>query len=757
MMKAIRQLMQFQRALPRVINQKILSTGLLLLVFLLLPGCGEDTFTGDSQATGSTTTTTPTNSTNTVTGASVASIQLLTSSPSLGSSPTDSVDISAIVKDTNNNLVSGVDVVFSSNGGDLTVTQGQTSVSGVAIANLTTASDPTNRTITVTAISGTVTSTINIAVTGTTLAVSGATSLVFGDTSTLTVTAKDSDGQGLINQDLTVTSGNGNTLSASTITTGTGGQATVNITGTQGGNDTITVTGLGTTATYVISVSSDQFTFTSPTVANLLNLDIGVPHTVTVNWNQSGAPVVGQTVTFSTTRGAFSSNTMATDGSGNATVTITSSNAGPATITASTTASGPTSSIQAEFVAVIADQLSLQADKTSIGPNGEQATLTAVVRDPNNNLVKNIRVNFTIYDDVSNGSISTPTDTTDSQGRGSTIYTSTSATTSKDGVVIIASVEGQICGDPAAAIANSLCDVVYLTVAQNELFVVLGTSNTIGGTSLLYKYPYTVLVTDSGGNAVADTEVVLTLEPELYETGWLVWNSTVGVWFQNVESACGNEDVNRDGVLDAGEDVNGSLILEPRNVATVPITVTTDESGFANFTVDYAKQFALWVNVTLTASAGVAGTESSSSVSFWLPASATDMKNRDNPPSYLSPYGATSSCTELRETIPYNVFAEEDTSIVVYWRSVSQALTYNVYRLAGASCPITAANIGSATQIAADQSTTFYVDSGAVALSSYCYAITGNFPLGILDPLDTRNLSATEGPVSESSNIVVAP
>ena len=165
----------------------------------LASGCGDDAFTGQSEGDTSSTTT-PGNTTNPVTGASVASIQLLTSSPSLGSSPTDSVTISAIVKDTNNNLMQGVDVIFSSNDGDITTTQPTTSATGVASASLTTASDPSNRTITVRATAGTITSTIDVAVTGTELSIGGLSSLVINSTSSLTIIARDSDGQGLSNQ-----------------------------------------------------------------------------------------------------------------------------------------------------------------------------------------------------------------------------------------------------------------------------------------------------------------------------------------------------------------------------------------------------------------------------------------------------------------------------------------------------------------------------------------------------------------------------
>jgi hypothetical protein len=188
--------------------------------------------------------------------------------------------------------------------------------------------------------------------------------------------------------------------------------------------------------------------------------------------------------------------------------------------------------------------------------------------------------------------------------------------------------------------------------------------------------------------------------------------------------------------------------------------VTTDDTGFAQFTIDYAKQFALWVNVTLTATAGVSGTESSSTVNFWLPASVEDMSAEDSPPSYRSPFGATSACNEVRETIPYNVSATADTAVVVYWRPVDQASNYNVYRFpGGGSCggSLTAADLGGATKIASNLSTEFYVDSSALTGSSYCYAITANFVSGILDAADTRNVSATEGPPSDATQVVVAP
>ena len=738
----------------------------------LASGCGDDAFTGQSEGDTSSTTT-PGNTTNPVTGASVASIQLLTSSPSLGSSPTDSVTISAIVKDTNNNLMQGVDVIFSSNDGDITTTQPTTSATGVASASLTTASDPSNRTITVRATAGTITSTIDVAVTGTELSIGGLSSLVINSTSSLTIVARDSDGQGLNNQTLNVTSSNTNavTVGSPTVTTTTGGQATLAVNAVGSGNATITVSGLGATATIAISVTAAQFTMTFPGADANGDLEISVYEQIQVEWlNDAGSPETGQTIVFSSTRGTFfdgvagSPTTSAvTDGAGIATIYIFSNNAGPADIGAST-GGGPSVSENREFIATAPDSLSIQADRTTIGPNGEQATLTAVVRDSDNNLVKNIDVRFSIVQDNSGGQISDAISTSDSQGRATSIYTSSSATTARDGVLVQAKVDGVDC-----ATTPDQCDSVYLTVAQNELFVVLGTGNKIEvKDDIIYQYPYTVLVTDSGGNAVANTNVVISLEPEIYATGWNFWVTPFGRYLQHITAKCENEDLNRDGVLDTGEDFNSNYTLEPRNVASAPSIVTTDEFGFAKFYVEYSKQFAWWVNVTLTATAGVAGTESLDAVNFWLPALIDDVTNEDSPPSYVSPFGATSTCDEIREIIPYAVYGEpgdaQDSGILVGWQPVSQALGYNIYRADAGNCPINQADINvTATKLNTTLNTSnLYLDSAAATTFDYCYAVSAEFGINVLDPADTRNINVNvdgsgEGPLSLTSDIIGAP
>jgi hypothetical protein len=95
------------------------------------------------------------------------------------------------------------------------------------------------------------------------------------------------------------------------------------------------------------------------------------------------------------------------------------------------------------------------------------------------------------------------------------------------------------------------------------------------------------------------------------------------------------------GILDTGEDRNGDGVLTPGNVVSVtPGTVQTDATGRATVSLIYGENFAPWVEVRLTASAVVAGTESRRDAEFVLNGSAEDFSKEDNPPAgVVSPFG----------------------------------------------------------------------------------------------------------------------
>ena len=602
----------------------LMRNAIVVLAAVMLAACGEDGFFG-SGATG--------------TASSLGSITLLVSSPQLGSSGSKTVNITAIAKDSNNVLLADVPVVFSADSGSLVVTSSTTNAAGQATATLDPGGDYTNRTITITVVAGTITQTTTVNVTGTTLAISGETSMTQGATTTLTIVLRDSDSNPIPGKAVTVSSNPAvTTLSSALLTTDSNGQVTVNVTAANFGTDTINASSQGATATHGLTISGDQFQFTTPSSAADINL--GVCQAVTINWLQSGVAVAdGTTVSFSATRGTLNSDngctvtaTSATTTGGNATLYISSLNAGPSTITAQDQATGtPSASLAVNFVATVPATMALQVDKATIGTNdpgqtNEQATITAVVRDANNNLVKGQVVRFSLTDQ-SGGNLTTATSTTDSLGRASTAYVSSASTTAKDGVVISAYVET----------TPAINDTISLTVAQAALFVRLGTANNVakvGATQ--YNKQYTVIVTDASGNAAPNKNVTLSLNPLAFGKGY--W---IGGWSQTVEYVCVSEDIlNQNGILDAGEDINSNGVLDPGNVAAVPSTVTTGADGTYEFDILYPREYANWVYVELTASAGSAGTEGTHTVTFWLPIAAEDVNDPTAPPPGLvSPFG----------------------------------------------------------------------------------------------------------------------
>ncbi|MCP5327662.1 MAG: Ig-like domain-containing protein [Sinobacteraceae bacterium] len=566
----------------------------------------------------------------------VGSLTLTTSTPTLPSDGSNPATITALVQDTSNRYLAGVPVVFTTTSGGLTINESSTTASGIATATLSTPGNKTNRTITVTAAAGGLTRTVDINVVGSQLLFQGADALVLGATSPYTVRLVDSANNGIPSTALTVSSANGNTLSASSLTTDGTGTATFNVTVTANGNDTLTVSGLGLTANHPVSVNSDSFAFVTP--ADLAEVPLNTPTSITVRWMQGSNPVSGQQVTVNSTRGTITGSPATTNGSGEATVTIISTNAGIANITANAGSASAQRSV--EFVAMAAASIDAQASTATVGI-GEQSTITAVVRDAAGNLVKNKTVNFSLTD-VSGGTLSLASATTNSQGRAQTVYTAGSSVSGFDEVQITASVADSPGVTPST---------VRLTVARKEVFISLGTGNTIEEPNeAQYRIRFQISVTDANGNGVANVPVTTSVLTERYLKGRRRFDST----WANYEApvyVCQDEDTlvpasARNGVLDPGEDVNGNDRLDVGNIALVsPAQAMTNAQGFVIVDVLYPQDTAYWADVTLEARAGVQGTEFRRSSTFRLPGSTTDFSSATvAPPGPVSPFG-TNDCT----------------------------------------------------------------------------------------------------------------
>lgn len=603
-----------------------------------------------------------------------SSLILLVSSPDLPSSGQPSVTLTAIARDSKGVLLENVSVQFQvksteadgvTPNGTIQVVSSITDETGVATATLSTGGNKRNRTITVGAASGTVTAAdVTVNVTGTTLEVSGASSgtdVLLGDTVKLIFTLSDSAGTGIANANLNIASVlNGLAISpatstalgsALTATTNSSGVAEVTLTVNQNGQDTVSATWEGvssytttTTLPLTLNAAPDSVVITvkDNTTGKADNVGIAPSFgNVVVTWLQNGAPVVGATIKLNTTKGTLSATQGVTDGNGQLTgITISSIVPGSSVITATGTQGTNTVSTQKtiQFGATTPAQMTLQAKPSTIALNvppatSSQSTITATVRDVNDNPVPNQTVTFSVTQDTSGGSLSSATASTDAAGQASVVYTAGSSATKENGVIVQATV-------------GALIQQVTLTVSKREVFITLGTGNTITElNSTTYALPYNVLVNDIVGGAVSGATVTLDTVPSQYRKGQYVWNGKV--WVPVVAISCPNEDLNNNGILDSGEDANGNGVLDPGNVVTPSVaSITTDTDGFGDFDVLYAQQYANWIFNVLTASTKVGGSEDVETAHFVLPALSSDLTNQTvSPPGQPSPFGVLPNCT----------------------------------------------------------------------------------------------------------------
>ena len=621
------------------------------------------------------------------------SVQLLASAPTMPSAGSAPIDLTAIVLDANNIAVGGKTVSFIVT--DISTqpafvnnisASGVTDPNGLVTAKLNLGADKTNRNIvvTITAVeaSGTTgaTGAVTIAVAGTAITISGPNSMVLGSSLALTAQVKDSAGTLIPGKSLTISSVKGNAITPAIAVTDQNGQIKFTVSGGIAGSDTISVTGVGATQTLAITVNGSNFAFAAP--ATNTEVVINTNQVITVHWDTSGVPQVGQPILFSATRGTLSAATVNTDVNGNASVSITSPGTGIASLTATGPGGSPAAALTIIFTTTTANKVSIQAAQSTVpfnlvGQTTNFTALTAIVRDVNNNLVKGARVNFQIVNDPSGGQLSSPSAITDISGVATVNYIAGN-TSSGNNTVQVSSTVVDVNG---VAVIGVVTASVFMTVRNQSLFIRMATDNLLASGTGTYTKTYYALVTDAASNPVTGTTVVFTLKPGnnmeqlaaticagltcpgAYQKGqyYLCASATVGPvgtppgcpgigWFKlplqpSNYYTCLNEDVNFNGILDAGEDFNSNGKLDPGNVAGVNPTDVTDAQGFAKANVSYAKDFATWASVIVTATITVAGTEFTQSIEFDLPAATADYTNTSQvPPGRLSPFGYINPC-----------------------------------------------------------------------------------------------------------------
>ena len=428
-----------------------------------------------------------------------------------------------------------------------------------------------------------------------------------------------------------------------------------------GGTDEIRVTGLGASATATIQIQPDQFRFLT---TEAVEVPLGSEQSLTLEWLVNNLPNANKVLNFTTTRGTLGglsgnltqvSVDQTTNAQGAATVLVTSDFAGFANIAATEVRPGATDLLttqtRIEFIATMPNKVEVQAFPAQLGP-GEQSVVRAVVRDQNNNPVKNRSVAFTL-NGAAGGQINPATAVTDSQGLASTVLTADSTTGAATGANL----------NIQATVLNSapvISSTAAVSVGKRTLFFRFGTGNNIQEPSAsLFSKEFAVLVTDSSGNPVAGQDLNVSVLPVSYNKGvWQpvpdlidfeYWDAVVTLADSNPASpgieACISEDLNNNGLMDPGEDTNGDGQLTPGNVASVPRTVQADENGIATFDLTYPRDIAPWTTVLLTVSGFADGSENVVSQEFRTIVSGAYVADETSGPA-RNPYGEGTSCSD---------------------------------------------------------------------------------------------------------------
>jgi Bacterial Ig-like domain (group 1) len=797
--------------LPVARNFSLTKSFLVISIFAILAACGGGGAKAPDTGTGGTPTGggvgnipgTASGTTNTATG-----LQLLVSNQTMPSAGGQTVDITVVALNASGRALTDKEILVSvtdpvTTGKVFTTTfptDNKTGSDGTLTGKLNLGTSKQNRTVTITATADGISSDNTVDVSGTEITLSGTTSLVLNQSTTVTISLKDSAGNPIQGAPVTITSKNGNEfrdLSGNLLTTAPvtnrSGQVVVNVKAINSGADVVTASTLGATGTSNLSISGSSFAFVQPSPATDTNVAVNTAQQIRLRWVEGSVPQNGQVITLSSTRGTITpASGNVTNAQGELTATIQSSSAGEAIVQASAAGGTPSTTLRFVFVTTSASSVNVQADRTTVavntsGADTNRATVTAIVRDSANNLVKDARVQFQIAQDVTGGRLSGTEDITDVSGSATVDYIAGTTSSSNQGVVIKATVV-DVGGSVPAVQPAGLSNTVNLTVGGQSLFVRLATDNKVSTLAPNFTKLFSALVTDAAGNPVPGARVQFEIKPAqppipAYQKGaYFVSNAA---WRKVYDDAvCFNEDLNLNGVLDAlvsedlnyngkldagedqninnivdlrapfnfdigntgvalksedirhvngildpSEDVNGNFVLDsgedtdadgildpkedlnndnildpgedtrlnvppngildddedifrngildlneknpttdetlhqngfndanedfnldgnltPGNVATATSNILTDALGFATTTVAYSQDFATWATVTLTAKVSVAGSETTSSVTFTLPGLAADYTTiTAEPPGRISPFGQRRNCS----------------------------------------------------------------------------------------------------------------
>jgi hypothetical protein len=266
----------------------------------------------------------------------------------------------------------------------------------------------------------------------------------------------------------------------------------------------------------------------------------------------------------------------------------------------------------------------------TVGDSENTSLITATVTNANDEPVGGAWVSFTIENPTGGGeSVTETVAQSDGSGTATTTFKSGSISSDSNGVTL----RGRVINAPAEPEAT-----VVIIIGGTAGSVVVNKSTTIESVNndASYKLPFSVAVADANGTAVSGARVSLGIWPNRYWTGY--WEKVGDEWVVVWTGGAPNEDTNRNLVMDAGEDDidtwvcsdtddsgandnayitaggSGDGQLTPQNsyAGTIPDSVVTDSDGQATFDLIYPKDVAAFLEVEISASTTVSGTETKS-------------------------------------------------------------------------------------------------------------------------------------------------
>lgn len=613
-----------------------------------------------------------------------ADMTVVLSSSTMPNTVTSTVNVTITTVDANRATLANIPVTVSVNAGaTIKVTTATTDSTGQIKAVLSLGSDTTPRAITVTAVSGALTKTAVVNVTGTTSAADLALVVspsVLHNTGTSTVvataTAVDSNRAVLAGVPVTLSVDNGAIVKPGSTVTDANGQlsGTVGI-GEDKTNRTITVTATSGSLTRKAVLRVDGTKIKSTLIGAVLTPgDPGTVQYVVTDFNSIPMPGVSLVVTGPT--GQQSTVTTGSTGEYNypfkaptagGSYAIRASVPGVEDIVTVLVSAG-SGVIPSAVGPVRSASVAASPSVVPINPAGtslNRSTVRALFLSDANAPVKNVRVRFDLAGDKQSiGGTFTSGDAmvySDANGVATAAYISGARFSPTDGVTVRAcwsldDFEAASCPNQASA---------TLTVISDSLSVSIGTNDLIqeGDSKLTYVKRYVVQVVDSSGLAAKDVQVSAQVDLIDYRKGQWVFDVLADRWVMQQRAVCANEDLNRNGVsevLSNGvvEDANGSFnrtlgrpALEPRK-ADVAVSFEggvskTDASGVVVLRIEYPQNVASWVYFNLVVgAAGIAGTEGRANFEGLLPFLATAITSKDKPPAFqFSPYGVLASPT----------------------------------------------------------------------------------------------------------------